>query len=85
MLDSLFIDVSKKENIDPETTKRIIQFIKTHQFDTDSFRYDLNTNDNNKQSNLCNISNQNMEFISISNQCMSSRAFDNMYSTMCNK
>ena len=66
-LDGLFIDISQKRNIDQETIKLIIGFMKTHQYDTDAFRSDLNTN-NNEESNLYRVCNENMEFVSTSNQ-----------------
>ena len=66
-MDGLFSDISEKGNIDQETICHVIKFMKTHQFDTDSFRNDL-TAINYEQSNLYNVSNQNMDFVSTSNQ-----------------
>ena len=66
-LDGLFIDISEKGNIDPETIELIIKFMKAQKYDTDAFRNDLNTN-NNEQSNLYNISMENIELISTSNE-----------------
>ena len=67
-LDGLFIDISEQGNVDQGTIKLIIQFMRTHQFDTDSFKDDINTNNDDRQSNLYNISNQNTQFMSISNR-----------------
>ena len=41
--------------------------MKNHQYDSDALKDDLNVTDN-QQSNVYNVSNQNMEFISKSNQ-----------------
>ena len=79
-LDGLFIDILEKGNIDQETIKLIIEFIKTHQYDTESFRMDLNAYNDIKQSNLYNISNQNMEFLSDSKQFITN--FDCMFYTI---
>ena len=40
-LDGLLIDLSEKQNVDQEAIKFLIEFMKTHQYDTDSFKYDL--------------------------------------------
>ena len=65
-LNGLFAHIAEKGNIDQDTINRIIQFMKSHQFDSDAFKDDLNVL-NNQQSNLYRVSNQNMEFMSTSN------------------
>ena len=66
-LDGLFANISEKGNIDEQTINFITGFMKTHQYDSDALREDLNT-DNNQQSNLYNVCNQNMEFVLTSTQ-----------------
>ena len=61
------MDVSERGNTVQETMKLIMDFMKTHQYDTDAFRDDLNTTSN-RQSNLFIVCDENMEFISILNR-----------------
>ena len=77
-LDGLFGDVAEKRNIiAQETVRSIIQFMRIQQYDSDAFKDDVNTV-NNQQSNLYKVSNQNADFLPTSKQfinkmeCMSS-------------
>ena len=66
-LDALFIHISENGNVDQETIKLVIEFMKRHQYDTDSFRNDLSSINNN-QTNMYNICNENIDFMAASKQ-----------------
>ena len=70
-LDGLFEHILEQNNIDQQTVKAIIEFMKTSGYDSDALKEDVISNTDQQQSNLFNISNENMEFILICNRFIS--------------
>ena len=66
-MDGLFAELSEKGTVDQKAIKGVMDFMKTHHFDSDAFKDDLGTTKN-EQSNVYNVSDQNMDCIATSNQ-----------------